>query len=268
MRKAIGVNGDKRTVSTQSFSSSLRMQAAGSPVQPVSEAVLELHGHSKTNDEFVRARGVVLDWIGKRSGRPLPPEALRGESFELDEVGSQRTGAVALEAPRYWAARLDDADKEVPQRNWVTEIGIAEAPSKHVVVGTRLLCVTRGVSVPFQPSIQVFVRRIAEKSGDVRVEGRRVDNGAWLVDSEDEVSNLITLLNNKARRLNVVVCSLPEGSENPRECIIDADELHRRTLGAGHVVILTSAASFFLSDQIGKEFSVFRSAVRSYSPAF
>lgn len=44
--------------------------------------------------------------------------------------------------------------------------------------------------------------------------------------------------------------------------------LHKRTLGAAHVVALSRAASFELTNRVGKEFSVFDAGVRTYRPGF
>jgi hypothetical protein len=41
-----------------------------------------------------------------------------------------------------------------------------------------------------------------------------------------------------------------------------------RTLGVAHVAVITGPASFYLSDRVGKEFSVFRGAVRTYRSGF
>src|SRR5262245_34848179 len=124
------------------------MRGSFSVVRPVSQIVLQLRGKPGAN-AFEIGRNAVISWIRNRAGRPLPPEALKGESFELEEVGSQRAAAAAIEDPRYWAARLDDSDKDVPRRDWVTEVGIAERSNEETIFGARLHCVTIGEDKPF-----------------------------------------------------------------------------------------------------------------------
>src|SRR5262249_23940293 len=116
-----------------------QLRGSYSVVRPVSQVVLQLRGKPAA-DAFELAPDTVIGWIRNGAGRPLPPEAEKGESLELEEVGSQRTAAVAIDSPRYWAARLDDSDKDVARRDWATEVGIAELPSKDVIFGTRLQC--------------------------------------------------------------------------------------------------------------------------------
>jgi hypothetical protein len=127
-----------------------QMRGSYSVVRPVSQIVLQLIGQP-ASDVFEISRNTVIGWIKNRAGRPLPAEATRGESFELDEVGSQRTAAIAIESPRYWAARLDDSDRDIARRDWATEVGIAELPNKDVIFGARLQCVTIGEHKPFDP---------------------------------------------------------------------------------------------------------------------
>lgn len=244
-----------------------RFRGAYSVVRPVSQVILQLRGKPGV-DGFEIARNVVIGWIKHRAGRPLPPEALRGEGFDLEDVGSQRTAAVAIEHPRYWAARLDDSDKDVARRDWVTEVGIAEHANKDAIFGARLHCVTIGEDRPFEPSIPGFVRTIVERVPNVRLEGRTISLDPWIVQTKDDVEALVACITNPNRRLDLIVCSLPEHSEELANATIRADQIHIRTLGSAHVAVITGPASFFLSDRVGKEFSVFRGAVRTYRPGF
>lgn len=244
-----------------------RLRKTHAVVRPISQSLIQLD--AATNPAaFVDALKVILPWVNDRAGQPLPQEAWEGKTFELEEVGAQRTSAVAIDEPRYWAARLDDSDKDVPQRNWVNEITVAQRNDREVLVGTRLLCVTRGDDVPFQPSLQRFVRTLVEKIPGCRVEGREVSIDPWFVRRESDVYELVDLMRDDSRRLDLIVCSLPEGSENPTDAAIDAVNFHRKTLGAAHVAILSSNASYALTDAVGKEFSVFRAAIRTYRPGF
>ena len=235
-------------------------------VRPVTQVILRL----RPKDEcapFEAARGTVLEWMARRAGKRLPNEAHNGESFSLDDVGAQRTEAVAIPTPRYWAARLDDADKSVAQRVWTTEIGIGEQKDGTALLGCRLQCVTRGDDIAFDRSIPRFVRDIVEQHS-VELEGRSVSVEPWFIDSEEEIDELVALLLNPNRRCDAIVFSLPEGSSNQDETSASAVEVARRTAGAAHVAVISGAASYALSDRVGKEFSVYRQAVRTYRPGF
>lgn len=235
-------------------------------VRPVSQVELRLD--RADGAPFEEVRNLALRWIEKRAGRPLPSHAWDGRDFELEDVGAQRTAAVALENPRYWTARLDDADRDVPQRSWVTEIAIAEAEDE-LVLGTQLHCVTRGEDPWFLPSVPSFIKDVARTWPNTpRLERRAVSLQPWIVQSESDADDLTRLLIDPRRRLDVIVCALPENSELIDEAILNVSHLHRLTLGGAHVAVVTGPASFFLTDLVGREFSVFRSAVRVYLPGF
>lgn len=244
-----------------------RFRSAHSVVRPISQSVLQIVSSDGT-DAFDVALKIILPWVNDRAGRPLPKDAWNGASFELEEVGAQKTSAVAIDEPKYWAARLDDSDRDVPQRSWVNEVSIAQRSPSEVLVGARLLCVTRGEDPPFQPSQQRFLRTIVEKVPGCRVEGRNIGIDPWIIRDENDAFDLVELLRADSRKLDVIVCSLPEGSENPTDAQIDATSLHRKSLGAAHIAVLTATASFALTDAVGKEFSVFRGAIRTYRPGF
>ncbi len=235
-------------------------------VRPVSQVILRLR-RDGDRVPFEVARGTVLEWMARRAGKRLPDEATKGESFTLDDVGAQRTEAVAIPSPRYWAARLDDADKSVAQRVWTTEIGIGEQEDGTALLGCRLQCVTRGDDSPFDRSIPRFVRDIAERHS-AELEGRAVSAEPWFIETANEVEELVALLRDSNRRCNVIVFSLPEGSVDRGETSASAVEVAKRTVGAAHVAVISGDASYTLSDLVGKEFSVYRQAIRTYRPGF
>ena len=235
-------------------------------VRPVSQVILRLR-RDGDRTPFEASRETVLEWMARRAGKQLPDEARNGESFALDDIGAQRTEAVAIPNPRYWAARLDDADKTVAQRVWTTEIGIGEQEDGSTLLGCRLQCVTRGDDLAFDPTIPRFIRDVVEQN-PAELEGRSIAVEPWFVESTDQVGELVELLLDPERSCNVIVFALPEGSINPDETVASAIEVARRTVGAAHVAVITGPASFQLSDHVGKEFSVYRQAIRTYRPGF
>ena len=244
-----------------------KMREGLSVVRPVSQITLRLravNGH----DRFTESIKHILRWINRRAGRSIPDAAWQGQSFELTDIGAQRTAAVALSEPQFWAARLDDADKTVPLRNWVTEIGVGIDTNGDTLFGARLICVTRGTDEPFQRTVPGFVRTIV-KSGPVEVDGVALTSGdVPLISTAAEVEQLVSLLENQHRQADVLVFALPDGSSNPSEAAASAKSVHDATLGAAHVYVLAGPASFLLTDRVGRELSVFRRAVRTYRPGF
>lgn len=237
-----------------------------SVVRPVSQVTLKLRP-AKGHDRFTESIKHVLKWMNRRAGRNLPGAAWRGQSFELTDIGAQRTAAIALPEQQFWAARLDDADKTVPLRTWVTEIGVGMDANGDTLFGARLICVSRGADEPFLRTVPGFVRAIMG-DGPTEIDGVPLTRDISLVSTASEVDQLVTLLENPNRQADVLVFALPDGSSNPSEAAASANSVHNATLGAAHVYVLAGPASFLLTDRVGRELSVFRRAVRTYRPGF
>lgn len=238
-------------------------------VRPVSQVLLSLKAHDPKTDLFAATIKQVLLWLKNRAGRALPQAAWDQKSFELESIGAQRTAAVALDSPRYWSARLDDADKHTAQRTWVTEIGIGVTDAGEVLFGARLTCTTRGDDVPYDRSLPGFVFSIIERSkADVLLDGRVIQKKPVPVRTEDEVNALVDLLESPQRRHPVILFSVPEGINDPAQVAANADFVTEKTRGAAHVFVLTSEASFAFTEAVGRKMSVYRQSVRLYRPGF
>lgn len=245
-----------------------RRPALGSRVVPISQISIRIPTFDAAQT-FDEVRGEVLNWMANRAGRPLPQEAWRGEAFELQDVGSQRTAATVLDRPQYWAARADDADKQVASRTWATEFGLVVGSTNDLRFGCRLQCVSRGELGPISPSYPSVVRLIARRFAG-EVDGRKVLEKAWVVDTEEECQALVRLLLDPLRRRPAIVVSESDRDASQLEgnSRNAADRLAAGTLALAHVALLGEAASYALTDMLGKEFSVFNGAVRTYKPRF
>lgn len=255
------------TLRAQLAQVSARMRTSRALIEPVSQVTLRLRP-AEGRDRFAASATAVLKWMARRAGRKLPKEAWQIKSFELVEVGAQRVTAVSLDEPRFWAARIDDADKEIAQRTWVTEICQGVADNGEVLFGSRLICTSRGDNPEYERTIPGLVREVMS-TGPFVVDGESVGwDAPYVVDTEEQVDELIDLLERPTRRLPVVVCALPERSADAGQTLFDVRQFLKDTCIAAHVRVLTSDASFALTDRTGREMSVFRQAVRMYRPGF
>lgn len=242
-----------------------RMRKSISKVRPVSQVLITLPS-ADLESSFQKIHHEILKWAQKRAGRRLPDNAWEGDSFELEEVGAQPLEATHLKYQDYYALKLDDDDKETPQRSWTTEVSIARHKD-FLLLGARLFCVTRGEDASFTASVPGFVRQIAEIHA-ATIDGYPIGNGPWLVNNEGEIEKLVSLLVNPDRKHDVCILSTENESEDPSSTLLDANRFFIRTAGAVHTVVLTSSASYGLTKKIGKEFSVFNQSVRTYRPGF
>lgn len=233
-------------------------------VQVASQVGLTVRGY----DIFRELQRRVLRWgfDPSRNLRNIPNGAWEGDSFEIDQDNSEQAEAVRLDSPRYWAFRLRERLKDT-SRIWTTEVGIGERSPTEAVFGCRLVCSQRGNTEPIPRSVPSFVRGIAFTQ-EAYLDGRRTSSEPWVVDTEDDVDELVAFIEAPHRNHPVVAFSLPEGSGNTDETILPVQPFIRRTVGFVHAVVVTSSAAFALTDRIGREFSVYRQAVRTYNPGF
>lgn len=245
---------------------SMALRESRSLVQPVSQVTLRLkpgvHG-----DRFHETVRNILQWINNRAGKKLPDDAWAMKSFEMTDVGAQHTAAISISDPLYWAARLDDADKNVARRTWITEIGVGLDVNRDVIFGTRLICVARGDNPAFEPTVPGFVKSILS-AGPCEMDGQTVDGKPRMVSTGEDADWLVRLLEQKDRIGDVIVLSNQEDDGATPETIINATRLAQKLHGIAHVVVLSSAGSFALTNLVGKELSVFRQAIRTYRLGF
>ena len=236
-------------------------------VEPVSQLHLALRGND-LSAVFRTAQREILDYAKNRASGSLSARALKGGSFTTDEVGPRRVEGVSIKKPRYWALRFDDDDQRVAGRSWVIEAALArDEEGESVLFGLRLQCVARRNNPAYVRSIPTFARSVI-KACDARLDNQRVSLSPWIVDTSGKVDELVDLLYQRDRTADVVVVSLPGNSVDMSKGLISGRALATHLVGVAHVAVITRKASYYLSDRIGKEFSVFDRGVRTYRPGF
>lgn len=235
------------------------------PLQQQVSKVVASFAEAASDQLLERARKEALIWIAKRAGH-LPTQAWSGKSFEVDAAGSPAS-AVCLPGQHYWVARLNDPDKKVPGRIWSTEITIASNGNSSTMLGVRLMVSSRGKGAEFEPSIPGIVRKLSQVT-TLSQDGILLSDAPWIIDSYDALKVLAELIQNQQRIKPVYVISLEKHMIDPREAVIDVNALTRKCLGIAHVVIINHNYTFVLSDLLGKKYSVFNGAVRTYLPGF
>ncbi len=233
-----------------------------SVVMPVSQVLFNIVT-DKQEAEYVATVKEVLKWAQRKAGRGLPEEAWDLQSFDLLDIGAQPISAVKLDVPNYWCIRVSDADKHVARRSWIAEIGVLLHKSQ-ITVGCRLQCSSINSSLEFDYSIPGVINAIVSRGYSV-LDGEKLNSREKFVNDDVEVDRLINLMldGRRARPIIAVSCSDKEG--NQFDPVINVLELGRRTLGAAHVVCLSHQASLLLTEKLGKDFSVFNRAVRTYN---
>lgn len=212
------------------------------------------------------ARNEVLSWATKQVGDQLPAAAAEGRSFEHLRGGRTCLGASFEDSHRaLWALRVDRPDANVAQRTWTTEAVIGYAPTNGpALFSLRLLVSTPEAFLPIEPSVPGLVRQVATACG-LWHGGARIDGFPWFITSQADAEDLVGELTNPGRAVPYLVCSVAEGEVAPR---LDVRLLAKTALGIARVVVVPSAHTWVLTEQLGKARSVFNGAVRAYMPGF
>lgn len=215
-----------------------------------------------------RARREVLSWAQKRCGGQLPKAAWEGQGFDFLAGGRTTLGVRLLEeGTDLWALRGDDPDKTIAGRIWTTEVVTGRGADGVPRLSLRLLVSTGEDELKIDPHVPGLLQQVAKHCG-LRVGGYDAAPGVLHVQSADDFDQFIAMLESPERRLPVFVASGDERTADPNRPLIQADRLARATLGLAHVVVLSAAATYGLSDAVGNARSVFHGGVRVYMPGF
>ncbi|WP_225770560.1 hypothetical protein [Inquilinus sp. Marseille-Q2685] len=212
---------------------------------------------------FQSAIREAIKWMRERNPA-IPTSALEGEAFEVGGGGVAPAQSIVLnfESGRVWAASLDDPDKTIAGRTWVTEITVGEQAGR-VLFGARLINVTLRTDDPFVPSLPGVARQVVERLPS-RADRTSLSERARRVNTSQELDDMIDLLDDESRRLPVVVIA----DKVSRPVFSQPNSLARRLAGAAHVIALGADAARGLIRRWGKPLSVYDGAARLYRPGF
>lgn len=222
--------------------------------------------------EFDTARSTILRWVASHAG-PLPAalQTAPSTASSLARVAQHEAGGVRVEAVdrtlgrgRYFGLSLEaEANRGRPV--WRTVTALYRAPGgtflrtalearKRAVLGRGPMC-----------WVPAAIHDLCESPGLVDY-GWRLVPKPWIVDDEVSVEGLIHLIGDPDRSRPVFASGLSGGRTDIGTCSVDPWDLAQRTAGLAHVVVLTGPMTYLLSDRVGRRFSVFGDAFRTYRP--
>lgn len=222
---------------------------------------------------FAGVARVAMDWLDEKFPHALPKQARDLESFDLDHHGQQQLTGVSIVEDGLWSVRLVQPDAPfndrpaVAGRTWTTEIALHRSEAA-VRFATRVLC----ASAPFATEPITLTRPrivvdIAKRFG--LGELRPLDGRAWMLADQADLNQLHDLLIDPARTLPIVLLTQPDKRQwqmGIADYVLNQDLLARRLLGFAHVVCMPMTLGFAWTEMVGKAWSAFHGAVRTYYP--
>ncbi len=226
------------------------------------------------NAKWSAAVACILRWAKQKVPGNLTIGAWKGESFSLMWPG-QKLECIAVPSRGLWTLRLEHPDvpfagrAAVPGRTWTTDIGLARHGDA-LEFGIRIFC----ASLPYGDAEVALTRPriVADLSRETGLSDHRLLNSTpWLLQSEADVEALFDLVHSPNRRLPVVVLTQPDRKRldlQVSDYVLNPDDLAKKTLGLAHVVKLPWDLGYKWTELVGKPWSVFLGAVRTYMPGF
>lgn len=214
------------------------------------------------------AQKLSLSWAcgPKRYPGDLPQQSWDGSSF-VAEVPGYRLECTSIPQRGVWSLRLTQPDGRQPGRTWTTEIAL-RSDNNNVRVGVRGQCASPPMCV--QPILLTRPRIVLElaKTFSLR-EVINIEDKPWRPKSEADLQRLLSLLENPDRTMPVFVLTEPDPKQlgiDASEFLLDADDLARKTHGLAHVVTMNRVLGYSWTAMVGKPWSTFLGAVRTYQP--
>ncbi len=227
------------TTSAFSISCLLRMEA-------------EVEGPDERADCASATREEILGWIADNYGAMLPQDAWDGAAFTADAARGGRIEVMCNETT--WLARLGNLPS-----GFMLDTAVVQANGTTRVV-TEISRLTEGPNTALISCVPSIIPRLAERL-QLKRDGRILSGQAEKLRTNTNVRAFLALLDNPARRLPVIAVS--EDSLT-RKMMVDPNVLAAKLRGLAHVVAIPHELSRDLTDLAGKEWSVFRGAVRFY----
>ena len=222
--------------------------------------------------EFDLSRRQVLRWLEAHVG-PLPP------GFDQDSrPDGQKTH---VELHRSAGAIVRAVDREAGSSRYFgvsLEAGAFAglAAWKAVVILFRTGATSHLRTMLFAPRRRLdrrtaplwvpgIVRWLARSPGLVDY-GWRLVPAPWIIQNEEGVEGLIHLIGSQQRTRPIFATGLGPRETNPESAPLDPWDLAHRTVGIAHVAVLTGPMTYALTDRVGRMYSVFGNAIRTYRP--
>jgi hypothetical protein len=249
------------------------------PERPTVRTTFQLTGglhptveHPTEQDLWENAIRSILGWLRPRCPSPVPPEAWEGASFDCGVAGN-RIECVAIPNDGAWALRLTHPDMPhgdtpaVPGRHWTTDLALRRGESG-IAFGVRVYCTSQAYSdAEIALTRPKVVRFFGESFG--LAHARPLDGRVWYLNSEGDLDAFRNWLADPKRFLPVYLLTEADQrrlSVNVSRYMLDEVWLAKMAQGLAHVAVLPRNTSFGWTDRVGKTWSAFGGAVRTYRP--
>lgn len=213
---------------------------------------------------FARIIGLVLPFVAKSLYTKLPPEAAEHRSFEIQDENRQ-CECVAVPERMLWAIRFKFTSKDGTL--WYYDVSLVREDDR-LIFGMKI-DTAFGADVK---ALQTNLPLVESLLGcGFLAQGRPVTANLWLVNTPEDVQELVALLEAPYRSLPVIVISAVNRNAwrftpTAPGYLVNASYLADKVKGYAIVAQISFQAAFALTEAVGKSWSVYDGACRTYFP--
>ena len=215
-------------------------------------------------NSFSRIIGLILPFVAKSLYTKLPPEAAEHRSFEIQDENRQ-CECVAVPERMLWAIRFKFTSKDGTL--WYYDVSLVREDDR-LIFGMKI-DTAFGADVK---ALQANLPLVGSLLGcGLLAQGRPVTANLWLVNTPEDVQELVDLLEDPYRSLPVIVISAVNRNAwrftpTAPGYLVNAAYLADKVKGYAIVAQISFQAAFALTDAVGKSWSVYDGACRTYFP--
>lgn len=204
----------------------------------------------------------LLPFIAKSLYAKIPDEAIRLQNFELINA-PRRCECISVPDRLLWTVRFRFPAKD--KTMWFYDIAMIEKAGELLFgikietdAGNDLKAAQERIFLPDMLLSEIGLLQV-----------RPISEKPWLIDNPDEVGELVCFLNSPRRSLPVILISAVNRNHwsftpTPPDYLVNAEYLASHVKGYAHVVRLGFRAAFEFSGQVGRSWSTYDGACRTY----
>lgn len=213
---------------------------------------------------FSRIIDLILPFVAKSLYAKLPPEAAQHRSFEIFNE-DRLCECVAVPERMLWAIRFRFPSKD--ETVWYYDVSLVREDDR-LLFGMK-------IDTAFGANIRALQAKLplveSLLGSGLLAQNRPVTANLWLVNTPEDVADLVALLEAPRRSLPVIVISAVNRyawrlTPSAPEYLVNAEYLANRVKGYAIVARINFQSAFALTEAVGKSWSVYDGACRTYFP--
>ena len=213
---------------------------------------------------FSRIIDLILPFVAKSLYAKLPPEAAQHRSFEIFNE-DRLCECVAVPERMLWAIRFRFPSKDATV--WYYDVSLVREDDR-LLFGMK-------IDTAFGADVKALLANLplvdALLGCGLLAQGRPVTANLWQVNTPEDVAELVALLEAPRRSLPVIVVSAVNRNAwrftpTAPSYLVNAAYLADKVKGYAIVAQISFQGAFALTDAVGKSWSVYDGACRTYFP--